>query len=113
MFPAEPLEVVASASGRLTIAVRTSPQPPIRGINAAQLAVRDVAGGAKDGLTLTVVPWMPAHGHGSSVLPTVTPQGGGIYVLTDLVLEIPGLWELQTTIVDSESDSADPSFEIP
>ena len=112
-FAAEPNQTVTSDSGALTIAVRFSPQAPIAGSDAAQLTFADAGGAAVSGLDLTVVPWMPAHGHGTSVDPTVTETSPGVFVATPLYLFMPGSWELRMTTSGSVDDTAKAAFEIP
>jgi hypothetical protein len=112
-FPATALQTLSSGSGALQIAVRTSPQPPLRGIDAVQYAVTNAQGAPVLHLALQVTPWMPAMGHGSSIIPTVTEEGGGVYVLTDVDLPMPGAWELQTNFSGTLTDSVTPQFQIP
>jgi hypothetical protein len=66
-----------------------------------------------DGLRVDVVPWMPVMGHGTSVIPTVTPSGRGIYVITNVYLYMPGRWELRSKFSDGVQDSAAPTFDVP
>ena len=88
----------ASASGQLTVAVWWSPAQPTVGYDAAQLAITDATGAPVTGLTLTIVPWMPAHGHGASVAPTVSETMPGVYVATPLDFFMAGHWELMTAL---------------
>jgi len=111
-FPADPLTTVTSQSGSLTLAVRTSPQPPSRGVLAVQLTVTD-ASGPVDGLTITVTPWMPDHGHGASVQPQVSAQGSGVYLVTDVYLAMPGQWELRLGLDGTTHDTATITLQIP
>jgi hypothetical protein len=112
-FPTEAYTTEASASGTLVVDVRTSPQPPLRGTNSVELTITQASDGTPvDGLTLDVVPWMPAMGHGSST-PTVTPQGGGVYLVTEVYLYMPGVWELQTAISGALTDNVAPSLTVP
>jgi len=95
-FPADP--VTTTLTKELVVELRTAPlQPPARGSSSAEITVHDAAGAARDGLTIKVTPWMPAHGHGmsSSSGPTVTALGGGIYRIDALNLPMAGLWELR------------------
>jgi hypothetical protein len=101
---------VASASGALTFAVRFSPQTPVVGLDAAELSITDADGASVPGLTVTVVPWMPAHGHGSSTTPTVSETSPGVYVATPLALPMPGEWELRTTVSGPLDDTVAPSL---
>ena len=65
------------------------------------------------GLGLEVVPWMPAHGHGTSVSPTITETAPGTFVATPLYLFMPGSWELRITTSGTVDDTAKAAFEIP
>ena len=112
-FGAEPDQMVTSDSGALTIAVRFAPDPPTAGEDAAQLVFTDATGAPVAGLDLSVVPWMPAHGHGTSVNPTVTETEPGVFVASPLYLFMPGSWELRMTTAGTVDDTAKASFEIP
>jgi hypothetical protein len=108
-----PLVQVADATtrtGAYDVAVLAHSPTPVRGNHTVQLVLTS-AGAPADGLALTIVPWMPAMGHGTSITPTVTPLGGGAYQLDDVNLFMPGLWELRTTIASPE-DYAAPAFEV-
>ncbi len=95
-FPANAL--VTAANADLSIALRTGPeQPPVRGGVDAELTLTDASGAPKDGLTLSVTPWMPEMGHGASVMPAVAAQGAGKYLVTNLDLFMPGTWELRVS----------------
>jgi hypothetical protein len=122
-FPGAPALTVASASGQLTISVWWSPAQPTVGYDAAQLAITDAtdaAGAPVSGLTLTIVPWMTAHGHGASVQPTVTETTPGVYVATPVDFYMAGNWELMTAVgraADAGSggaidDSARPTVDV-
>jgi hypothetical protein len=112
-FPPEAYVTTTSDSGALNIGVRTSPQPPARGANHVELTVTSASDGTpRDDLTIDVQPWMPAMNHGSSS-PTVTPEGGGKYLVSDVYLYMPGTWELRTTISGALVDHATPSIAVP
>ncbi|HVV49118.1 MAG TPA: FixH family protein [Polyangia bacterium] len=121
-FPGAPALTVASASGQLTIQIWWSPLQPTVGYDAAQLAITDATGAPVTGLGLTVVPFMPAHGHGASVEPTITETAPGVYVATPLDFFMAGNWELMTAIsrpagdaggAEAIDDSAEPTVEVP
>ena len=112
-FAADPDQTLVSDSGALRIEVRFSPRPPTVGTDAVQLSFRDANGSDASGLALTVVPWMPAHGHGTSVNPTVTETAPGTFVAMPLYLFMPGSWELRMTTGGSVDDTAKVAFEIP
>jgi len=66
----------------------------------------------QDGLTLTVTPWMPDMGHGTSIPPTVTARGSGLYDLTNVYLPMPGQVELRTQATGPVNDTAAPTFQV-
>jgi hypothetical protein len=56
---------------------------------------------------------MPAMGHGTSITPTATDMGSGVYAITDLSLFMPGEWELRTQFTGPVDDTAAPTFDVP
>jgi len=116
IFPSTSLtsEPILSAGGVLQTIVWTSPdQPPIRGVIEAKLQITDAkSGDMVDGLNLTVVPEMPAMGHGTSVVPTVVAEGGGIYVVSNVDVFMPGTWILLTTIQGTMTDKVSISLDV-
>jgi hypothetical protein len=116
-FPATAFASLKSDTGDLTIEVRTAPdQPPVRGLDEVEYRITIASSPAHppaEGLSLGVVPWMTAMGHGASVAPTVTDDGGGRYVISDLELFMPGEWELRTTIAGASDDGVTPILGIP
>lgn len=130
VFTGAPTLTVASGSGQLNIGVWWSPAQPTVGYDATQLAITDGSGAPVAGLTLTIVPFMPAHGHGASVYPTVSEMAPGIYVATPLDFFMAGNWELMTAISRTAQagsdggagdagaggaidDSAEPTVDVP
>ena len=115
-FPPDALLALPSASGRLSVAVRTSPQPPVKGVNAVQFRITDAAGVAVDGAGVVVVPWMPSHGHGTSVRPLVEAEGDGVYTITNVYLYMDGQWQLRSTLslqAGDAPDSVTPVLDVP
>ena len=111
-FPSAPLTTVTTDGG-LEVAVRSCPnQPPTRGLDELQYTVTTPSGAPEDGLTMTVVPWMPDMGHGGSVTPVVTPEGHGVYLVTDVYFYMPGPWQLRTTFQGPVTDSVTPVVQI-
>jgi len=84
----------AGMNGKLSFQLMSSdPGPPLRGTNVWELKVLDSMGQPVSGATLTVTPFMPEHGHGSSVVPTVSPDSDN-YKISNLYLFMPGLWRV-------------------
>lgn len=118
IFDGAPALTVASASGALAVAVWWSPSPPGIGYDASQLAITDQAGEPVVGATVTIVPWMAAHGHGASVLPAVTETAPGIYVAAPVDFYMAGTWQLRTRIqrggdAGNLDDTAQPTVDVP
>jgi hypothetical protein len=116
-FAGAPLISSTSASGALRVSLRSSPNPPARGIDVFELTVADGMGTPVDGLAIEVTPWMPSHGHGTSVAPTVSAQGGGVYVVDNVDLYMPGTWELRIVMhggsLMPDGDHLEPSVDVP
>jgi hypothetical protein len=112
-FPAEPYATGTSDDGELKLEVRTAPsQPPPRGTSTVELTVHD-ASGPVDGLEVTVVPWMDVMGHGSPITPSVTPKGGGKYVITNVSFFMPGTWSLRLSFSGAAADRATIDVDVP
>jgi hypothetical protein len=85
--------------GTLTVKLLDSePGPPIKGVNTMNIEVTDASGAPVDGAKITVVPWMPDHAHGSSVVPGVAPAGGGKYTLSNVYFIMAGLWQVKVDV---------------
>jgi hypothetical protein len=130
VFGAEPAQVVTSDGGGLVVKVWTAPSPPTKGSNAMRLLVSDADGAVVDDAALRAMVWMPAHGHGASVMPTVTRTDPGVYEVAPVVFYMEGRWELrgETTVtngagaggdsgtdsrIDSRIDSFVATFDVP
>ncbi len=111
-FTTAPYTTVKSEGG-LTVEVRTSSaDPPARGTVPIELYVTDAAGTPADDLTMVVVPFMPAMGHGASVKPVVKANGGGRYLVSNVNLFMAGRWELRTTFTGKTADHATPTLDV-
>ncbi|MCK6569650.1 FixH family protein [Myxococcota bacterium] len=70
------------------------PPGPKLGDNVLSVEVTDLEGEPVTGAVVTVTPFMPAHGHGSPETPAVVDVGGGRYRADNVVLHMPGTWQL-------------------
>jgi len=100
-----------SDSGALHLAMIGHPNPLVVGSNEVDFLVTDATGSPVDGLSMTVVPFMPAMDHGTAST-TVVPTGGGHYRVEGIYTFMPGRWILETTFAGPIDDHATPSFEI-
>ena len=114
VFPAMVLATADSTSGHLHVALHAVPDPLVRGQNVGQVAITDDAGQPVDGLSLTLIPWMPSHGHGTSVQPEITATTAvGVFVANPLYLFMAGEWELRMTFEGAFNDTATATVAIP
>lgn len=113
-FDQAALTEVHGDSNALAVAVRTWPaQPPELGNTSIQLTVTAASSGEPAaGLSLDVLPWMPAMGHGTSKVPVVTETAPGVYQLDNVYMYMPGTWQLRTTFSGAVDDHVVPSFQV-
>lgn len=94
--------------------MNAEPAPPDVGQNTWTLRIVDMDDVAVDDATVTVSPFMPLHGHGTSPPENAaTFSSDGTYEAGPFDLFMPGLWESTVTIEAGETrDSAIFSFEL-
>lgn len=94
---------LSKSAGSLSVKILdASPAPPAKGTNTMTIEIVDGAGKPLDGATVTVKPFMPDHGHGSAVVPVVTPLGGGTYEVAKIYLAMAGLWKITFSVEPKE-----------
>jgi hypothetical protein len=113
VFSGPPQQVLASASGQLHVDVRWWPQPVHVGDGAVELAISGTDGAPAAGVSLSVLLWMPAHGHCTSVQPAVSETAPGVFVAAPLYLHMPGEWELLMSLKGMRDDTATASLSVP
>jgi hypothetical protein len=97
---------LAGDSGALSFAIETAtPAPPLKGNNSWTVQILDGSGAPVTGATMTAVPFMPDHGHGTQVTPVVTPAGDA-YTVAPLYLFMPGLWQVTLTATSAAGDDS-------
>jgi YtkA-like len=103
-FPASTL----SDHKKIGIALSTFPsEPPVAGTSSVQLLLTDPATGKPiEDEQITLVPWMPAMGHGSDENPVFQSLGKGQYLFTNVDLFMPGEWLLRFEFSGTVTDSA-------
>jgi hypothetical protein len=88
-----------TVDGALKVSLtQATPAPPALNENAWTVTITDGSGNPVSDATITVKPWMPDMGHGSSVTPQVMPMSNGTYQITLLDLFMPGIWTNTFTI---------------
>jgi len=109
---APPVAVQSQAKTMKLTLNQSSPAPPARGTDTWNIHVTDGNGTALSSLALTAKPFMPDHGHGPAVTPSVANNGGGDYTVTNLYFFMPGVWQVTFTAQGS-TDSAVFMFCVP
>jgi hypothetical protein len=95
------------ALGRYTFELAAfDPAPPVVGTNTWTVRVLDANEAPVTGAQLAIKAFMPLHGHGSSAVPQITPQGDS-YSIAGVYLFMPGLWQITLTATTADgTDSA-------
>src|SRR5712691_12280736 len=106
------LTVDSASAGMKFVLLSSDPAPPAKGTDTWAIKVTDAAGQPLPSLSLSVVPFMPDHGHFSPVTPQVTSNGGGNYTVGNIYFFMPGVWKTTFTSA-SPSDTANFFFCIP
>jgi hypothetical protein len=101
------------------MSIDPAPQP-VRGDNTWIVQLNSmnnsVVGAPIDGAALEVTPYMPAHGHGTPIIPTITPTGdAGQYKVAPVNLWMPGVWQttIKATPAGGTADKAVYTFCLP
>jgi hypothetical protein len=101
-----------SASGVLTATLLSAaPSPPALRTNSWTVKLTDASGAPVTGAALTVVPFMPDHGHGTSIVPQVTSGANGSYTIDPLYLFMPGVWRITIGVLP-EAGTPSPDDEV-
>jgi hypothetical protein len=110
----QPFTAVSSEVHNWQMTLRFGPDStPSRGVDAVQWTIVDSNGSPIDGLDLSIVPFMPAMGHGTSTVPSTTETAPGVYLTDNVFFTMAGQWQLKVTFTGSASDSATVTFNVP
>jgi hypothetical protein len=94
------------ARGALTFTIMSGdPAPPVRGDNTWVIELT-ASSTPVAGAFVSVVPFMPAHGHGAGKFVEVTEstQELGQYELSPVNLWMPGVWETTIAVTSASGD---------
>ena len=92
--PLQPADGQKIDSGDIAVAWRTEPTPIPVGQHFRIVVVACTSVGAPFDGPIAVDASMPAHRHGMSYLPSVTPGGAGRFVVEGMLFHMPGHWEI-------------------
>lgn len=96
---------ITSASGDFTLTVDVDTWTPTVGESTVRLMLAD-ADGPAHAESLTVVPWMTVHDHGSSKETVAEHEAHGTWLVKQVVYTMPGAWVLNVTaVIDGEEET--------
>lgn len=84
------------------------------GLNSMKLFIGDPRSKAplKEKLDIEVVPWMPAHEHGTGNVPIIKELGNGFYLIEQVDFTMSGLWEIYIRINKGKKNEDTAVFNI-
>ena len=84
-----------------------APAPPDKGDNTWTVAITDPAGTPRADLTVSIAPFMPEHGHGTSPPEfETTSAGDGTYTSEPFDLFMAGVWDIVVSAEATDVDDA-------
>lgn len=101
-----------SANGVKVAIMESTPAPPARGDNVWRVSITDAQDAPMEGMILTVFPWMPDHGHGTSSVAQIAEVGQGEYTLDPVNLWMAGYWEVTITVGDGVNPAEEVVFNL-
>ena len=108
------LTVTSTSGSHKYVLLTSDPAPPARGNDTWTIKITDAQGNALSGLSASVLPFMPDHGHGTSVNASITPNSDGTYTVTPLYFFMPGVWRISFSVPPNQmSDVGNFYFCVP
>lgn len=92
----------ATETGYYTTELVMKPKQPVVGENGAHLIIHNYEAVDIPGLRITATPFLPAKGIKSERTPVVKDSGRGLYIIENIFLSEPGVWELRLNIYGDE-----------
>lgn len=99
---------IPSEQGMYSVDVQFSGAAAIVGKNKLNVLLNDAGSRApvEKKVAIEVIPWMPAHEHGSHDRATVQYQGKGRYLVEGLSFTMPGDWDVYLKIMDGGKEDS-------
>jgi len=114
MTYASGLTVTSTSGSHKYVLLTSDPAPPARGNDTWTIKITDAQGNALSGLSASVLPFMPDHGHGTSVNASITANSDGTYTVTPLYFFMPGVWRISFSVPPTQqSDVGNFFFCVP
>lgn len=99
-----PLTKSTSGGGFRVSLLEGSPAPPAIGKNTWTLRVTNTSGQPVSGLSLSVHPYMPDHGHGTALPDVIAGTESGTYQIRAMDLFMAGVWQVEVSLGTVQSD---------
>lgn len=99
--------MISSEDGIITGQFIPEYEPPISGKNSLEFILAEEDGAPIVGADVTVTPFMPSMGHGSTEDPVVEELDNGMYSVTNILYTMKGEWSLTFQV---ETGSEEHSF---
>jgi len=107
-----PASATSSAGSFLVVATEPGGAPIVRGVHDFDVQIQRVGDTTPaTGLSLDVIPWMPAMGHGAPYDGDSIEVGDGRYRLEGISLFMAGVWELRVAL-EPEGEHAILAFDV-
>ena len=90
--------IIPTDQGSFGLHLTPSPDPFVAGDNSLGIELSDATGAEVSAAHIAVEPWMPAMGHGVSVVPDMLELGAGAYRADHVTFSMPGQWELRFVV---------------
>lgn len=105
--------VASSTKNDLTVSLHSLPKETlVRGNNRVQLELRGEDGASSPELDIELETYMPAMGHGPSQQPELVEVSANRYTFDNVVLNMPGLWELHVHLSGDLRDELVFEFDV-
>ena len=112
-FFGDPTAITTSDASDLRVALYTSPRAnPVRGKNSVRLDLSAASMGPSPELDVQLTTLMPAMGHGSGMEPELVDIEGHRYTFENVVLHMPGVWELRVAVSGDIEDELVFEFDV-
>lgn len=95
----------ATDTGYYTAELIIRPNPPVMGVNKADLIIHDYRAQDIEGLDISITAYMPDTGTASPETCIVKDVGRGLYAVENLHYHKPGAWELKVQIKGPQDDT--------
>lgn len=97
---------INTEQGYFSVSVDLNTKPLNVGRNTIELVIHDKSTGKplERKIEIEIIPWMPAHEHGSNEVPIVKEKGRGQYLVERLNFTMPGEWDIYIKIKEGKRE---------